>query len=1337
MTNNNTSHFKRIFSCLIFFGILFLSQTAYSRDIYVAAANTSGVEDGTLANPYNTIQEAADVAVAGDVVIIKTGTYREQVKMAANGVIYQPFPGDVVTIDGTELLTGWANLPGTSVYKAFMPWNAPDANQLFLDKKMIFEARWPNQTSSDLITPTDAIAESSTASGNNFILKCNAFNEPNGRWVGATIWVNLSRFGIDGQGWTGTVVATNLAAKTITVDFREPPRMGDQPWSTGEGTAFYLFNPTKAAVNATGGIASLLDPGEWWKDGDTMYVRTPNSGLPAENQTGINIIEAKKRKFAFQSSDPTANRSGYTIRKLNLFACSICTDDLYYTRGNTIVEDAHDIVIDGINAKYISHFTDHTGDWQEQYYANTGIVLSGRNNVLKNSILDISAGPCVSMLGYGSKLLNNVIRSGNYSCSNAGAVNTAKICIDGEIAYNTISNTTVMGINYKYFKNSNPAIRGIARIHHNKVTNFMQRAGDSGGIDNVIDDGQWVRLDHNVLYCTRQREVYSPNSVFGFYFDFMAGRYIVDHNLVYNVDRAMIINSSAHMSIFNNTFLSGNPTETSILNGNGGTGLTDTIRNNILSNTANTTCCSWGNLQDAVFNNNALFVVNALAASTFVDTAAKQFQLKSSANNAIDKGLDYTPWNDPVTGSAVDLGAFEFGTPIWQAGTPVIPSPVISPNGGNFDDSIRITIASDITNPNFTIRYTTDGSEPNSSSPLYTGSILLTDSVVIKAKLFSSPSLSGEASAAVYVITPSPLIPLRNADNPSPVSQGVIANYYEWAPSLNYDTIPPGLSSFVPNRTDTTVGISLTTNTINGTPLAFRQDNFMFQFKGYIEVPVDGVYTFYTNSDDGSKLYIGDKLIVSNDRLQPPTEKEGIIGLKAGKHAIRVEFLEAGGGQVLQAYYKGPGNLTKRLIPATALWYVSGSTVLFNPAAGSYPVNVNVSLSSNTTGVSIRYTTDGSDPTNTSPLYSSPINITTNTVIKARTYTGNVAGTTVSAAYTITGPSTSINPNGGNFTDSTTITLTANPAAGSMIYYTLDGSVPTASSLLYTGPFKIYTSKQVKAIAINGSLNGTVVNASFSAAGPDVLFNPNGGNFTDKVSVVLSSPTASGVSIYYTTDGSQPTAASTLYSAPIVLNASVNINAVAIKDNILGVVKAANFIITKPIVAISPIAGVYNDSVTVRLTSVATGATIYYTTDGSTPTTTSSVYTQPFLIQTNTLIKAYAVTVGGLSGEIVSAAYEINKLGDGAVIFPNPAPRGKFSVRLNKPGNGQVIQMNIFDGGGKKVFSNNIFVTSGGAPQLQSYNLPFLKPSTYLVTLQTISYHADKFFAQIPLVIKY
>ena len=100
-----------------------------------------------------------------------------------------------------------------------------------------------------------------------------------------------------------------------------------------------------------------------------------------------------------------------------------------------------------------------------------------------------------------------------------------------------------------------------------------------------------------------------------------------------------------------------------------------------------------------------------------------------------------------------------------------------------------------------------------------------------------------------------------------------------------------------------------------------EKDNFSFalQFSGFIQIDTPGKYTFSTQSDDGSKLYIDGKEIVDNDGNHGVQEETGSAELTAGKHAIRVDYYNNGGGFWLDTFYKGPG-ITKQLIPADKLF---------------------------------------------------------------------------------------------------------------------------------------------------------------------------------------------------------------------------------------------------------------------------------------------------------------------------------------------------------------------------------------------------------------------------------
>lgn len=96
--------------------------------------------------------------------------------------------------------------------------------------------------------------------------------------------------------------------------------------------------------------------------------------------------------------------------------------------------------------------------------------------------------------------------------------------------------------------------------------------------------------------------------------------------------------------------------------------------------------------------------------------------------------------------------------------------------------------------------------------------------------------------------------------------------------------------------------------------------DFAVMYSGLIKINEDGFYNFYANSDDGAKLYIDGKLLISNDGRHAPTEVQGFASLKKGFHKIEVEFFQSGGGLELSVSIEG-GGLKKQEIPSNMLFH--------------------------------------------------------------------------------------------------------------------------------------------------------------------------------------------------------------------------------------------------------------------------------------------------------------------------------------------------------------------------------------------------------------------------------
>ena len=344
----------------------------------------------------------------------------------------------------------------------------------------------------------------------------------------------------------------------------------------------------------------------------------------------------------------------------------------------------------------------------------------------------------------------------------------------------------------------------------------------------------------------------------------------------------------------------------------------------------------------------------------------------------------------------------------------------------------------------------------------------------------------------------------------------------------------------------------------------------------------------------------------------------------------------------------------------------------FSPAAGAFTAAQNVTLTDATTGAVIYYTTDGSTPTTSSPVYLTPIAVTASgtTTINAIAVAPNATQSTVAtAAFTLTLPAPqtaapTVSPAAGTFTSAQNVTLT-DATAGAVIYYTTNGSAPTASSTPYAGaiPITAAGTTTINAIAVApGDTASTVTTAAYVLNLPTAAptFSVAAGTYTAAQSVTLADATTGAV-IYYTTDGSAPTTSSTQYTGAISIATAgtTTLNAIAVAPNYSpSTVASAAYVLTLPTAAptFSVAGGTYTAAQSITLADATTGAVIYYTTDGSVPTTSSTVYTAAISIAAagTTTINAIAVAPNYGASTVASAAYTLN-------LGPAPAPSYTYS----------------------------------------------------------------------------
>ena len=162
-------------------------------------------------------------------------------------------------------------------------------------------------------------------------------------------------------------------------------------------------------------------------------------------------------------------------------------------------------------------------------------------------------------------------------------------------------------------------------------------------------------------------------------------------------------------------------------------------------------------------------------------------------------------------------------------------------------------------------------------------------------------------------------------------------------------------------------------------------------------------------------------------------------------------------------------------------------------------------------------------------------------------------------------------------------------------------------------------------------------------------FSTGTGTYYAPPKVTISEAT-SGAVVHYTTNGTTPTTASTVYSGPLTISSTTTLKAVAVyPGGSTSAVGAATYTLTSPATPVIGLpSGTYKTSVSVSISEATSGAVIHYTADGTTPCTSSSVYSGPLTLSNSstfsstTTLKVIAVYPGGSASPVAAASYVIS-----------------------------------------------------------------------------------------------
>ena len=290
--------------------------------------------------------------------------------------------------------------------------------------------------------------------------------------------------------------------------------------------------------------------------------------------------------------------------------------------------------------------------------------------------------------------------------------------------------------------------------------------------------------------------------------------------------------------------------------------------------------------------------------------------------------------------------------------------------------------------------------------------------------------------------------------------------------------------------------------------------------------------------------------------------------------------------------------------------------------------NLKVTMSTETEGATIRYTIDGSAPTEQSAIYKQPLTLPDSTIVKAFAMKKNLTNSPVTTYMVDLKPVTCATP---TFRMSGKQLIIETTTAEAQIYYTTDGTEPTINSQMYDSSKPIVPTENctVKAIAVKedfiNSEIGTFKVDWFAVS--DVVIK------LENLKVVMSTETE-GATIRYTIDGSAPTEQSTIYKQPLTLPDSTIVKAFAMKDNLTNSPVTTFMVDLKPVTCATPTFRMAGKQLIIETTTA--DAQIYYTTNDTEPTVNSQVYdsSKPIVPTENCTVKAIAVKEGFINSEI-------------------------------------------------------------------------------------------------------
>lgn len=611
---------KKFTFAILLLGISLFGKLYAQATYYVATTGDDVSGTGTISSPWKTIQKAANTMVAGNVCVIRGGTYRETVTPVNSGsssgpITFKAYDNETVIVSGADVINSSWTLHSGNIYKATVNWSTFTTlvngtnNSVFVNDALMTQARWPN-TGTDLLNPTLAIMDAGTTST---LIKDAAMQDID--WTGGMVWY------ISGVAWgSDACQITNYSSANKTVGFTK-----SIPWPTAEaavGGEYFLV----------GKLGALDAPKEWFYDIPTQifYLYTATGATPTNM-----IVEFKNRKLAFNLT----NKSYINLENVAIKAASIDATNAQYC------------TIDKMKATYIS----------DAMRGQTGIILGGSDNTIKNTEIAYSSGNGILVSGENHQIINNYIHDVDYNGTYDAAINFgAPLDATGKafngnknivISHNTASRAGRSILNTRLMEG--------CLVQYNDFSFAGLIAKDLGITYGARDDGANTEYRYNWFH-----DNLSTVHGYGFYLDNSCKNFISHHNAIWGVPSASIIvnHHSLYNLIYNNT---GTATNFG-LSSSWESGQTDDATGTRVVNNVFSKGISEDGIDD-YFGSNTVNYANIV-----------NFKTLPAGSPAIKAGAILKGITGLYAGSLPDRGAYPYGATEWAAGYNAINYPIVN-----------------------------------------------------------------------------------------------------------------------------------------------------------------------------------------------------------------------------------------------------------------------------------------------------------------------------------------------------------------------------------------------------------------------------------------------------------------------------------------------------------------------------------------------------------------------------------------------------------------------------------------------------------------------------------